>query len=122
MSENQMLQAYRHLLDNAKESLIKLEMKSWHLLGKAVHEVEEKGSVLEQLTEKQLEQVRQDVEADIVQVGEYLAEVGEGVESFIEMDLPILEGYLEEKALSLADPTDITILRLRLNAAMSGKD
>ncbi len=119
MSENKMLEAYRHLLASAKESLIRGEMKSWDMLGKAVHKVEEKGSVLEQLSAKQLDQVQEDVHADIMQIAEYLADFNQGVEEFVDMDLPILEKYLEEKALSLADPTDLMVLKIRMQAAMS---
>jgi len=35
------------------------------------------------------------------------------------MDLPLIEKYIEEKALSLADPTELMLLRLRINAALS---
>lgn len=119
--ENKLLAAYSHLLEQAKESLIRADMKSWDLLGKAVEQVQEKESVLEQLSEKQLEQVREDVKNDLFQVAEYLNDFGQGVEEFIEMDLPVVENYLQEKALSLADPTDLMVLRLRLSAAMSEK-
>lgn len=118
MSDNKMLQAYRHLLEQAKESLISTEMKSWDLLGKTVHNIEEKNSILEELTKEQLDQVRNDVHADIHQVAEYLNDFNQGVEEFIEMELPVLEDFLEEKAMSLSDPTAITVLRLRLQAAL----
>lgn len=122
MSENKMLTAYRHLLEKAKESLLSTEMKSWDLLGKTVHDIEEKGSILEELTQEQLAQVRNDVQSDIHQVAEYLNDFNQGVEEFIEMDLPVLENFLEEKALSLSDPTTITVLRLRMQAAMADKE
>lgn len=121
MSENKMLEAYRHLLENAKETLIKADMKSWDLLGKAVYKVEQEGSILEQLTDQQLQQVQEDVQKDIYQLAEYLDDLNQGVDEYIEMDLPVLEKYLAEKALSLADPTDLTILRLRISAAMAEK-
>ncbi|QAB14709.1 zinc ribbon-containing protein [Hydrogenovibrio thermophilus] len=119
MSENKMLAAYRHLLEQAKESMIRADMKSWDLLGQAVEKVQQEESVLEQLTDKQLEQVQEDVKADIHKIAEYLNDFDKGVEEFIDMDLPVIEQYLEEKALSLADPTELMILRLRINAAMS---
>jgi len=121
MSENKMLTAYRHILEKAKESLIKADMKSWDLLGKAVHKVEEKESVLEELSREEVVQAQEDVKADIFQLAEYLEEFNEGVESFIEMDLPVIEKYLEEKALSLSDPTELMILKLRITAAMNSE-
>ncbi|WP_235584704.1 zinc ribbon-containing protein [Thiomicrospira sp. WB1] len=118
MSDNKMLTAYRHLLEQAKESIWKAEFKSWDALKKAVWEFEREGSHLQALSQKQWQQVQEDVEADIDQLAEYLEEFNQGVESFLEMDLPLIESYLEEKALSLSDPTEIMILRLRLNAAL----
>ena len=118
MSDNKMLAAYRHLLEQAKDSIWKAEFKSWDTLKKAIWEFEREGAHLQALTQQQWQQVQEDVENDIDQLAEYLEEFNQGVESFLEMDLPLVESYLEEKALSLSDPTDIMILRLRLNAAM----
>ncbi|WP_024851754.1 zinc ribbon-containing protein [Hydrogenovibrio kuenenii] len=118
MADNKMLQAYRYLLEKSKEELIKADFKTWELLGKAVENIEEQESVLEELTDEEVEQVRKDLKADLEQLSEHLSEYQQGVESFIEMELPILENYLEEKALSLSDPTDLMLLRLRMNAAM----
>ena len=53
-----------------------------------------------------------------MQAAEYLSEAEKGVDEFITMDLPLLETILIDKALTLADPTDITLLRLRFAAAM----
>ena len=118
MSDNKMLGAYRQLLEQAKDTLWKAEFKSWDALKKAVWEFEREGAHLQALTQKQWQQVQQDVENDIDQLAEYLEDFNQGVDAFLEMDLPLIESYLEEKALSLSDPTDIMILRLRLNAAM----
>ncbi|BBN60317.1 MULTISPECIES: hypothetical protein [Hydrogenovibrio] len=118
MADNKMLEAYRYLLEKAKEELIKADMKTWELLGQAVENIEEKESILEELTDEEMEQVRKDLKADLEAVAENLSEYQQGVENFLEMELPILESYLEEKALSLADPTDLMLLRLRMNAAM----
>ncbi|MBD3820876.1 MAG: hypothetical protein IE914_01230 [Thiotrichales bacterium] len=118
MADNKMLEAYRYLLEKAKEELIKADMKTWELLGQAVENIEEKESILEALTDEEMEQVRKDLKADLEAVAENLSEYQQGVENFLEMELPILESYLEEKALSLADPTDLMLLRLRMNAAM----
>ena len=122
MGENKLGLAYRHLLQSAKEALIRAEFKSWDALKEAVETVQQKESVLEQLTKQELNQVQDDLKEDITQLATTLEEFNEGVESFIEMDLPIIEKYLEEKALSLSDPTDLMILRLRLNAALSDNE
>ncbi len=122
MSDNKMLAAYKYLLEKAKQSMISNEMKSWDLLGRAVHSIEEKGSVLEELTREQLDQVRNDVQVDIGLVAEYLEDFNQGVEEYIDMELPVLENFLEEKAMSLSDPTAITVLRLRMQAAMADQE
>lgn len=118
MADNKMLAAYRYLLEKAKEELIKADMKTWDLLGQAVESIEQKESVLEELTDEEMVQVRKDLKADLEAVAENLNDYQQGVENFLEMELPVLEQFLEEKALSLSDPTDLMLLRLRMNAAM----
>ncbi|MDA3808268.1 MAG: hypothetical protein PF440_10225 [Thiomicrorhabdus sp.] len=118
MNGNKMLEAYRTLLNHAKESLILTEQKTWQLLGHAIEKTEQADHELAELTSQEFEQVQQDVHADIMQAAEYLTEAEKGVEEFISMDLPLLESILIDKALTLSDPTDITLLRLRLAAAM----
>jgi len=121
MSENKMLAAYSHFLEQAKQYAKKAEKISWEALSKGVEKVEEKTDELGVLTDKELNQVQEDVKADIAQVADYLNDSEIGAKEFIEMDLPILEQYLEEQALKLADPTTITLLRMRLAAAMEHK-
>ncbi|VAW49045.1 hypothetical protein MNBD_GAMMA04-901 [hydrothermal vent metagenome] len=118
MSDNKMLKAYRNLLQHVKESAIQTEKKTWQALGSAVEKAEQTDHAIAELTTKEFEQVQEDLNADIMQVAEYLSEVEQGVEEFLTMDLPLLEKILIDKALSLADPTEITVLRLRLAAAM----
>lgn len=118
MSGNKMLDAYRALLKSAKESAILAEQKTWQVLGNAIEKIEQTDHDLAELTAKEFQQVQEDLNADIMQVAEYLSEVEQGVDEFLTMDLPLLEKILIDKALSLADPTEITVLRLRLAAAM----
>lgn len=118
MSENKMLKAYRALLNDAKEFVMKAENKSWKTLGESIQKAEQADYALAELSAKEFKQVQDDLHADLQQTAEYLAEVDQGVDEFIDMDLPILEQYLTDKALSLADPTEITLLRYRLAAAM----
>ncbi|MGM0542227.1 MAG: zinc ribbon-containing protein [Pseudomonadota bacterium] len=118
MNDNKMLKAYRTLLNHAKASLISAEKKTWHLLGHSIEKAEQADHALAELTSKEFEQVQKDVHTDIMQAAEYLSEVEKGVDEFITMDLPLLETILIDKAMTLADPTDITLLRLRLAAAM----
>ncbi|MBD3776468.1 MAG: hypothetical protein IE920_04960, partial [Thiotrichales bacterium] len=96
----------------------KAENATWALLGKAIEKAEQADHDLAELTAKEFEQVQKDLHADLMQTAEYLNEVEKGVEEFASMDFPILEQILLDKALSLADPTEITVLRLRLTAAM----
>lgn len=118
MSENKMLKAYRTLLNHAKEFVIQAEDKTWKGLGESIEKAEQADHALAELTAKEFKQVQDDLHADMMQTAEYLAEVEQGIEEFIDMDLPLLEKILIDKALSLADPTEITVLRMRLAAAM----
>jgi hypothetical protein len=118
MTGNKMLEAYRALLKSAKESAILAEQKTWQVLGGIIEKTEQADHDLAELTAKEFKQVQEDLNADVMQVAEYLSEVEQGVDEFLTMDLPLLEKILIDKALSLADPTEITVLRLRLAAAM----
>jgi len=118
MSQHKMLHAYRTLLNFAKETAIKTEQATWSVLGQALEKTEKADHDLAELTAKEFDMVQKDVHADLMQTAEYLADVEQGVEDFLNMDLPVLEQILIDKALSLADPTDITVLRMRLAAAM----
>ena len=118
MSENKMLKAYRSLLQHAKESAIQAEQKTWQILGQTIEKAEQVDHDLAELTTKEFQQVQEDLNNDVMQVAEYLSEVEQGIDEFLTMDLPLLEKILIDKALSLADPTEITVLRLRLAAAM----
>ncbi|HHT00341.1 MAG TPA: hypothetical protein ENK73_05730 [Thiomicrospira sp.] len=118
MSENKMLKAYRALLNHSKDFVVKAENKSWEALGESIQKAEQADYALAELSAKEFKQVQDDLQADLQQTAEYLAEVEQGVEEFIDMDLPVLEKYLTDKALTLADPTNITLLRYRMAAAM----
>ncbi len=113
-----MLKAYRALLNHAKEFAIKAENKTWETLGEGIEKAEQADHALAELSAEEFKRVQEDLQADIKQTAEYLSEVEQGVEEFIEMELPVLEQFLTEKALTLADPTNITLLRYRLAAAM----
>jgi len=121
MSQHKMLHAYRTLLNHAKERAFQAEQATWTLLGQAIEKTEKADHNLAELTNKEFEMVQQDVKADLMQTAEYLADIEQGIDDFLKMDLPVLEKILIDKALSLADPTDITVLRLRLAAAMDEK-
>ncbi|WP_373019512.1 hypothetical protein [Thiomicrorhabdus sp.] len=118
MSQHKMLHAYRTLLDFAMRTAISAENATWSLLGKTIEKAEQVDHDLEELTEKEFKQVQEDLQADLMQTAEYLADVEKGIDEFLDMDLPVLEQILIDKALSLADPTEITVLRFRLAAAM----
>lgn len=118
-NQNAMLSAYSYLVENAKQAVIKAELKSWDLLGKTIMTIEEKESVLEELSKEQLEQVREDVHNDCMQLAEYLNDLEQGVEQFISMEWEQLEGFLLEKSNQLADPTDLMVIRMRIMAVMN---
>lgn len=121
MAGNKMLTAYRTLLNHAKEQAMLAEYKTWQILGHAIEKAEHAEHDIVDLTAKEFAQVQKDVQADVLQLAEYFADVEQGVQEFLEMDLPVLEQLLIDKAMTLSDPSDITILRMRLAAAMDEK-
>lgn len=111
--------AYNSLMDKITFSLKNAEDNSLHWLGEEINKLEQKGSELEVLTEHELEEVQNILKADVEQTASYLTEVGQGIDAFIENDWPVIEAVLSEKALSLADPSKIELLKLRLQAALN---
>ncbi|WP_044406242.1 zinc ribbon-containing protein [Thiomicrospira microaerophila] len=111
--------AYNSLLESLSFKIKAAEDKSLHWLGEEITNIEQKGQALEVLTEHELEQVQDILKKDIEIAADYFNEVGDGVNAFIENDWPAIEAILSEKALSLADPTQLDYLKLRLQAAMN---
>jgi hypothetical protein len=118
MSVNKMLKAYRTLFNYAKEKAIIAEYQTWQHLGHAIEKAEQADHDLAELTDKEFNQVQKDLHTDMMQLAEYLTDVEQGVKEFLDMDLPVLEKLLIDKAMSLSDPTAITVLRMRIAAAM----
>lgn len=122
MSLSDKLQAaYNSLLDKLSSQLKTAEQHSLHWLGEEINNIEQKGKELEVLTEHELEQVQEILQQDIEITANYFNDVGEGINAFIENDWPAIEGTLSEKALSLADPSKIEHLKIRLQAALNQK-
>ncbi|HEY9017352.1 zinc ribbon-containing protein [Thiomicrospira sp.] len=111
--------AYNSLLDQLTFRLKNAEDASLHWLGKEISQIEQKGSELEVLTEHELEELQNLLKADVEQTAGYFNDLGKGVDAFIENDWPAIEATLTEKALTLADPSKIELLKLRLQAALN---
>lgn len=111
--------AYNSLLDKLTYRLKNAEDTSLHWLGKEISQIEQKGSELEVLTEQELEELQNILKADVEQTASYFNDLGKGVDAFIENDWPAIEATLTEKALTLADPSKIELLKLRLQAALN---
>jgi hypothetical protein len=110
--------AYNALLDSLSFKIKAAEDKSLHWIGEEISLIEQKGQALEVLTEHELEQVQDILKKDIELTAHYLTEVEQGIDAFINNDWPAIEAILSEKALSVADPTQVEYLKLRLQAAM----
>lgn len=120
MSLTEKLQnAYNSLMDKTLFGLKNAEDNSLHWLGELITRLEYKGEELEVLTEHELEQVQDLVKTDIEQTANYFTELNQGIDAFIENDWPTIEAVLSEKALSLADPSKLELLKLRLQAALN---
>lgn len=113
--------AYNSLLDKLTFRLKNAEDSSLHWLGKEISQIEQKGAELEVLTEHELEELQSLLKADVEQTAGYFNDLGKGMDAFIENDWPAIEATLTEKALTLADPSKIELLKLRLQAALNQK-
>ena len=123
MSEdNKMLEAYRHLLETAKEAAFKAEQATWETLGKAIDQAEQTVAALAALTDQEIQQVQQDLKADLTQVAVVLDDFEEDASAFAQMEWHALENYLTQKTAEMADPTEMMILRMRLMAALNHAD
>lgn len=111
--------AYNAMMDKLVYGLKNAEDTSLHWLGEEITKLEHKGSELEVLTEHELEEVQTLLQKDIEQTAGYFSDIGKGLDAFIENDWGIIEQVLSEKALSVADPSKIELLKLRLQAALN---
>lgn len=113
--------AYNSLLDKLTFRLKNAEDSSLHWLGEEISQIEQKGAELEVLTEHELEELQNLLKSDVEQTAGYFNDLGKGVDAFIENDWPAIEATLTEKALTLADPSKLELLKLRLQAALNQK-
>jgi gamma-glutamyl:cysteine ligase YbdK (ATP-grasp superfamily) len=120
---NKLQAAYNSLTDQLVMRMKAAEDVSLHWLGEQLDHLQqnaqELGSEITVLTEHELNEVQDILQRDIEQAAEYLEDSGQGLDAFIENDWPLIEGILSEKALSLADPSQIHHLKLRLQAALA---
>ncbi|AEG32152.1 zinc ribbon-containing protein [Thiomicrospira cyclica] len=120
---NKLQAAYNSLTDQLVMRMKAAEDVSLHWLGEQLDHLQknaqELGSEVAVLTEHELNEVQDILQRDIEQAAEYLEGSGQGLDAFIENDWPLIEGILSEKALSLADPSQIHHLKLRLQAALA---
>jgi hypothetical protein len=119
MSLNEKLQsAYNKLMDSVLFSLKQAEDTSLHWLGENLTKLESRGTTLEVLTEHELEEVQQLIKADIEQTAGFFDDIEQGWQAFLNNDWVAIESVLTEKTLSLADPSQIQHLKIRLQAAL----
>lgn len=113
--------AYNHLIDKLVYSLKNAEETGLHWLGEGFTQLELKSAELDVLTKHELEQLQNLIQTDIEQTTQYFSDVKQGLNAFIENDWTLIEQVLKEKALSLADTSQIERLKLRLQAALNNK-
>ena len=121
MLNEQQKHAYATLLKKAQEVAKNEGQHFLEVMHRVIDEASEKEAYLAQLTQKELETVKQALKEDLNAAARYFEEVGEGLEEILIMDAAYLEEKFLELSEKLADPSQLELLKLRLLAALKNR-
>ncbi len=121
MLNEQQKHTYATLLKKAQEAAKHEGQHFLEVMHRVIDEASEKEAYLAQLTQKELETVKQALKEDLNAVARYFEEVGEGLEEILIMDAAYLEEKFLELSEKLADPSQLELLKLRLLAALKNR-
>ncbi|EPC03642.1 hypothetical protein L861_19090 [Litchfieldella anticariensis FP35 = DSM 16096] len=107
--EHRMRQGYERVLSRLKEGADEL---SWENLQKDLDEAVEFEAELEEFTKDELSLLRAWVERDLKDMRRYLAAGGEGVASWLGIDLSVLSRKVTDALFSIADRSIVDKARL----------
>ncbi|GHE19833.1 zinc ribbon-containing protein [Halomonas urumqiensis] len=108
--EHRLREAYERMLDRLREGADEL---TWENLQKDLDEAVEFEAELEEFTKDELSLLRAWVERDLKDMRRYLSAGGEGVASWLGIDLSVLSRKISEALLSIADRSIVDRERLQ---------
>ena len=97
-----------HALDEGREHLPTLQQ--------LIDESKEKSAELSELTREEVEVVSNYLQRDLEAAGNYLAETGEDLERWLQMEETLVEDRIKELFRKMADPTRIALDQLNASA------
>ncbi len=119
MLNAQQKRAYAQLLKQAQQHAKQAEKDIMAALHEAIDAASIKQEEFRELTEAELNKVKQALKEDLDAVARYFEEVGEGLEEILTLDAAWLEEKFLEISEKLADPAQLELLKLRMMAALN---
>ncbi|WP_294948326.1 hypothetical protein [Sulfurivirga sp.] len=122
MLNAQQKQAYARLLKQAQQHAKQAEKDIMAALREAIDAASIRQEEFKELTEAELDRVKQALKEDLDAVARYFEEVGEGLEEILTLDAAWLEEKFLEISEKLADPARLELLKLRMMAALNERE
>lgn len=122
MLNAQQKQAYARLLKQAQQHAKQAEKDIMATLREAIDAASIRQEEFKELTEAELDRVKQALKVDLDAVARYFEEVGEGLEEILTLDAAWLEEKFLEISEKLADPARLELLKLRMMAALNERE
>ncbi len=114
MLNEQQKRAYAALLKKAQQAARDGGQNAMDAMHKAIDAASEKEAAFAELTREELDHIRELLKADLDAIARYFEEVGEGIDEILTLDAAYLEEKFLEASEKLADPTVLTLARMRL--------
>lgn len=105
--------ALERVMERLKIQLEELELNSWNQLQAMIKEAVELELAAEEMTREELDLLTAYVRRDLEAMGSHLHLAGEGIASWLNFDLNVLEQRSMELLMSLADSTRLEQAQLR---------
>lgn len=115
------VRAYNRMMERVKSSLERSEQKTLAALQHSVDAAKDQAVELGELTREEADLIGAYLRRDLEDAGEYLAETGHELESWLQFDIELVEDRLWEAFTAAADQTKLAFLELEEQARLASE-
>lgn len=113
--------AYNRMMERVKAALERNEQKSLAALQQVIDATKDKAVELGELSREEADRIGGYLRRDLEDAGEYLAESGNELESWLHFDIELVEDRLWEAFTAAADQTKLAFLELEEQARLASE-